>query len=580
MAEKRLPLGISDFKKIIEGDYYYIDKSLLIKEVEDSGDLILLLPRPRRFGKTLNISMLEYFYSCCLLNGSPEQQGEGETDQSQVLQMKNYGYLFQSLAISRAGQKYMDKLGQFPVISISFKDARSENWESCLNKIKDAIQEVYQKHCYLLDSPTMNAEEKQYYNKIIQLEGDKDVYEKSLKRLQYFLFHYFNRRVVILIDEYDAPIHAGFSFGYYDEVIGFMRNFMSGGLKDRDIYLEKSVITGIMRIAKESFFSGFNNSGVYTILTSEFSAHFGFTEQEVRTMLEDFQVMDKLEQVQLWYNGYNFGGRVIYNPWSIISFLRSKEKRFMPYWVNTSSNEIMESLLTNGGAALREELEQLIRGEAIEKSIEENIVLKDIFKRENLLWSFLLMGGYLRQSNERWDSGYMKFFYTLTVPNEEVKVSYMNIIDGYFSEKISNENVQSMLQALIKGDIPRFEKILKQLVLAVCSYHDFSNEPEKVYHALVVGLLIWITNTHELKSNRESGFGRYDIMIIPKDITQIGYVIEFKAVEKDVESALTAAMAQIEEKQYETELKERGITHIKKLAIAFLGKDVFVQCKE
>ncbi|MGE5343560.1 MAG: AAA family ATPase, partial [Candidatus Omnitrophota bacterium] len=360
-----------------------------------------------------------------------------------------------------------------------------------------------------------------------------------------------------------------------------MRNFLGGGLKDTDQYLEKGVVTGIMRIAKESIFSGFNNAGVYTLLSEDFSDHFGFTEEEVKTMLEDFQVSHLLDPVQSWYNGYRFGEKVIYNPWSIINFLRDKNKKFQPYWVNTSDNEIVETLLSRGGKALREEVEQLILGESIEKAIEENIVFKDIFTDEDSLWGFLLMGGYLKPTEGQMNPVSGQMYYKLSIPNHEVKYTYTRIVKRYFSKRIENKKLEIMLKALIDGDVPLFEIMLKEIVRTAFSYQDFGKEPEKVYHALVMGLLIWITNTHEVKSNRESGYGRYDIMIIPKDPSRIGYVIEFKTVDKrgkeTVKTALDAALKQIEEKKYETELIERGIKQIKKLGIAFSGKTVSVK---
>ncbi|MGE5340674.1 MAG: AAA family ATPase [Candidatus Omnitrophota bacterium] len=575
MSMKKLPIGVSDFKEIIEEDYYYIDKTLLIKDVIDSGDKILLLPRPRRFGKTLNISMLRYFYDCCPIAFNPNSQS------SAPAKAPDNKHLFDSLAISKAGPQYLEKMGQFPVIFLTFKDIKEKSWDSCWSKIKELIQEEYTRHYYLLNSPEMLPHEKDYFQKIINLKGHLVDYENSLKKLLIFLTRYYHQRAVILIDEYDAPIHAGFTGEYYEEIINFMSNFLGGGLKDMDPYLEKGVVTGIMRIATESIASGFNNPGVYTLLSSKFSDHFGFTEEEIKKMLDDFQVSDMLDQVQYWYNGYRFGKNVIYNPWSIINFLNNEEKELIPYWINTSDNEIVESLLSGKGIELRKELEQLIRGESIEKPIIENIILKELNLRDDVLWSFLLMGGYLKQTEKRRDPASGKFYFKLSVPNEEVKYTYTDIIDRYFSTRIENEKMQIMLKALIEGDIKLFEKMLKDIVRAVCSYHDISGEPEKVYHALVMGLLIWITNTHEVKSNRESGYGRYDIMIIPKDISKVGYVIEFKTVDKDdketVKSALQAALKQIEEKKYETELLERGIRHIKKLGIAFLGKEVFVK---
>jgi hypothetical protein len=579
--KKKLPVGVSDFKRIIEKDYYYVDKTLLIKEVIDSGDTILLLPRPRRFGKTLNLSMLGYFYDCCPVTWAPESNPRSTAPGKDTRSPDTYKHLFDSLAISGAGQEYLDKMGKHPVIFLSFRLIKEKTWKSCLGKIKELIQDEYARHYYLLQSQKLLPHERDYFQKIIDLKGDEGNYENSLGKLLVFLSRFYNKRTVILIDEYDAPVHAGFNYGYYDDVIHFMRNFLSGGLKDIDQYLEKGIVTGIMRIAKESIFSGFNNPGVYTLLSKDFSQYFGFTEEEVETMLRDFQLLDMYDRVQLWYNGYRFGGRVIYNPWSIINFLRSKEKELIPYWINTSDNKIVDSLLSRGGLELKKELEQLIRGETIEKAIDENILLKEVDLRDDLLWSFLLMGGYLKQTAKRRDPASGKTYYSLSIPNEEVKITYTGIIDRYFSTKVENEKLEIMLKSLIAGDIKLFEKMLKMIVLSVFSYHDFGNEPEKVYHALVAGLLIWISNTHEVKSNRESGYGRYDIVIIPKDPTQTGYVIEFKSVDKDenetVENAIKTALAQIEAKHYETELKERGIKQIKKLAIAFRGKEVFVK---
>jgi hypothetical protein len=580
MKKKKLPVGISDFKDMVTGNYYYVDKTLFIKEIIDSGDKILLLPRPRRFGKTLNLSMLGYFYDCCPAAWSPAAPAPDPAQETGLPDQANRK-LFASLAIANADPQYLEHMGKYPVIFLTFKSVKELDWASCISNIKQLIQDQYLKHDYLLNSPVLKSQEKKYFNRIIELEGTKGDYEKSLEKLLVFLNRHYGKRVVILIDEYDAPVHAGLTDGYDDEIINFMRNFLGGGLKDMDQYLEKGIVTGIMRIARESIFSGLNNFGVYTLLSEEFNEHFGFIETEVETMLTDFQLLDRYDQVQLWYNGYRFGGKVIYNPWSIINFLNSKGNKLKPYWINTSDNRIVETLLTKGGKELKEELEQLIRGESIEKAIDENILLKDVGLREDLLWSFLLMGGYLKQADERRDPASGKFFYTLSIPNEEVRATYTGIIDRYFSTKIENKKLEIMLNALIAGDIKLFEKMLKMIVLAVFSYHDFGGEPEKVYHALVTGLLIWISNTHEVKSNRESGYGRYDIMIIPKDPSQTGYVMEFKSVDPDdnetVETAQESALAQIEARKYDTELQERGIQKIKKLAIAFSGKEVFVK---
>ncbi len=582
MDKKKIPVGVSDFKKMISENYYYVDKTLFIKEVIDRGDTILLLPRPRRFGKTLNISMVKYFYDCCPETESSESDTSSH-ESKQPAAGNTYKNLFDSLAIQNAGQEYRDQMGQFPVIFLTFKNIKESDWESCLSKIKQLIQDEYSRHYYLLDSKKMLPHELDYFNRIINLEGNKGDYENSLGKLLIFLNRYYGKRAVILIDEYDAPIHAGFNNKYYDEIIDFMRNFLCAGLKDTDQYLEKSVLTGIMRIARESIFSGLNNPGVYTLLSEEFDDKFGFTEREVEKVLNDFNISPMYEQVQKWYNGYTFGNETIYNPWSIINFLASDGKELKPYWINTSDNQLVDSLLSKGGNELKKELEALIRGESIEKAIDENIVLKDIFNREDLLWSFLLMGGYLKQTQKRRHETSGKMYYWLAIPNMEVRITYSQIVDNYFSKKIENEKLEIMLKALIDGDIKLFEKMLQKVVSAVFSYHDFGGEPEKVYHALVTGLLVWISDTHEIKSNRESGYGRYDISIIPHDLRQTGCIIEFKTVDKGdeetVESAAASALKQKEKKKYETELLERGITNIKKLAIVFSGKDVYVKEK-
>ena len=580
---KKLPISVSDFKDMVTGNYYYVDKTLFIKELIDCGDKILLIPRPRRFGKTLNLSMIKYFYDCCPAKWVPDSEKSyiSSSSNTDSPSKNNYKNLFTSLAINEAGQEYLDKIGKYPVIFFSFKSSKETTWEFCLSKIKKLIQDEYLAHDYLLNSPLLKPAEKTYFQNIIDLTGDIVDYENSLAKLLIFLSRFYGERAVILIDEYDAPVHAGYMFGYYDEIINFMRNFLGAGLKDTDRYLEKGIVTGIMRIAKESIFSGLNNPGVYTLLSFDFSDCFGFTEEEVKSMLDDFQVSDKYEQVQQWYNGYLFGNRVIYNPWSIINFLRNKEKELIPYWINTSSNELIESLLTNQGKELKEELEQLIRRESIEKPIDENIILKNITQHEDLLWSFLLMGGYLKQANKRWDPVSGKFYYKLSIPNEEVRITYASIIENYFTEKVSKKNLEIMLKALIEGDVDLFEEMLQKVVHAVYSYYDFGDEPEKVYYALVAGMLTWITNTHDIKSNRESGYGRYDIMITPHDTGKIGYVIEFKKTHKSetIEEAANSALQQIEAKKYEIELVERGIKEIKKLAIVFSGKEVVVRQK-
>jgi hypothetical protein len=577
---KRLPVGVSDFKDMMTGNYSYVDKTLFIKEVIDRGDKILLLPRPRRFGKTLNLSMLKYFYDCC-----PETQSVGpETPTTSAptshRSSENVNKsLFDSLAIMNSGPEYKGKMGKHPVIFLSFRSIKDNDWETCLDKIKQLLQREYARHLYLLEKNKLIAFEQEYFQRILDQKGSKADYENSLENLLIFLNRYYGVRVVILIDEYDAPVYAGFNNNYYDQVINFMRNFLSSGLKDTGQYLEKCVITGIMRIAKESIFSGLNNPGVYTLLSNSFNDKFGFTEEEVKDLLKELNLSGRFDDVREWYNGYRFGKTIIYNPWSIVSFLADGAEILKPYWVNTSDNVIVDSLLTGGGKELKEELEQLVNGESIEKPIDDNIVLKYIDSYENALWSFLLMGGYLKTTAERMDPATNTMIYTLAIPNLEVRTIYTSIIKRYFENRIENKKLEAMLNALKEGEISVFEEIFSDYVMKSMSFFDMPKNAEKVYHAFVMGLLLWLTPGYRIKSNRESGYGRYDIMIIPKDTSKPGYIIEFKTARKKetVETAIKAALTQIEDKKYDTELIEQGIQNIKKLAIVFKGKDVTVK---
>ncbi|MEK7727527.1 MAG: AAA family ATPase, partial [candidate division KSB1 bacterium] len=360
---QKLPVGISDFKTVIEGNYYYADKSLLLKELLDQGAQALLIPRPRRFGKTLNLSMMRYFFE------------KTEADNSR---------LFRHLKIWQAGEEYIRQQGKYPVIFLTFKDVKEQSWENARQKILRLIQKEFLRHDRLLTGTHLKTEERKYFERIINLTAEQSAYEDGLALLSQFLANEHNQKAILLIDEYDTPIQAGYVNGYYAEVIGFMRNFLSAGLKDNS-YLEKGVLTGIMRVAKESIFSGLNNLEVFTLLNHDFSDKFGLTEEEVTHLLEAFSLQERRHDVSAWYNGYQFGSTIIYNPWSIINYTNKPREGFKPYWANTSDNAIIEQLLTHGGSELKAELENLIRGESIEKPIQENIIFRDLDKHEDLL---------------------------------------------------------------------------------------------------------------------------------------------------------------------------------------------------
>ncbi|KJJ83680.1 hypothetical protein OMAG_002451, partial [Candidatus Omnitrophus magneticus] len=344
MRIQKLPVGYSDFKTIIDNKFYYIDKTLFIKEIIDESAKVILIPRPRRFGKTLNLSMLRYFFE--------------KTE-------KSNGYLFKDLAICRLGEEYMNQQGAYPVIFLTLKDVKEKTWEITYSKIKKLLQEEYKRHQYLIEGNILDKTDKINFEKILNLTAEQGDYENSLKTLSFFLERYHNKKVIILLDEYDTPIQSGYLENFYEHVISFMRNFLSGGFKD-NTSLEKGVLTGILRVSKESIFSGMNNLGVFTILSHKFSDKFGFTEKEVLELLKAFNLEHLLEDVRRWYNGYNFRGVTIYNPWSIVSYASTPEDGLLPYWGNTANSAIIHELMTRGGVELREELEKLIKGEVLD----------------------------------------------------------------------------------------------------------------------------------------------------------------------------------------------------------------------
>lgn len=555
--KKKIPIGISDFKKVIEDNYYFIDKSLFIKEVVQDGAEVVLLPRPRRFGKTLNMSMLKYFYENSLED--------------------NYD-LFSGLKISKY-EDIMDIQGKYPVIYITFKDEKYSKWEDFRNSFIGIIKDLFRDHDYILEGDFLKEYEKEELFEILKGKASYEIYLKGLATLSEYLCRYHNQKVVILIDEYDVPIQSGYISGYYDEVIELMRIFLSSGLKD-NIYLEKAVLTGILRVAKESIFSGLNNLAVSTMLGYEYNDYFGFLDEEVEELLKYYNKQYEVENAKKWYDGYRFGDKAIYNPWSILSFVKNIKNEFKAYWVNTSSNDLVKRLLAKGSGILKKELEDLIEGETIEKEIFENIVMGEIDNDSNTVWNFLLFTGYLKVVDKTLKEGveYCK----LAIPNMEVRYLYKQIVLGWFSESITRENFDQMIKSLVSGDIELFEYLFSEFVMKSISYFDVSGEEsEKVYHSFVLGILVALSDSYEVKSNRESGYGRYDIMIIPRDKTKLGIIIEFKKVtairKESIEEAGEKALKQIKDKNYKVELLDRGIKDIIELGIAFEGKKVLVK---
>lgn len=547
--KRRLPIGISDFKEIIEENYAYVDKSLLIQEIVENGAKIALIPRMRRFGKTLNLSMLYYFFN------------KDDQDRS---------YLFKGLKIWQS-ESLRTLQGQFPVIFLTLKDIKFPTWTETYTALVGLIADEFKRHLYLQEGDILIEEEKIIYKTILRGEANSSVMTKSLSYLTEWLYRYHNKRVIFLVDEYDTPAHAAYVGGFYETLIPFLRNWLSSGLKDNK-FLEKGVLTGILRIAKETIFSGLNNIITFTVLSDNFRDKFGFLEEEVRALLQEHRLEHKLDEMRQWYNGYRIGkSEGIYNPWSTLNCI-AHEGEVAPYWVNTSENALMRQLVTQGPYECKADLEVLLKGGSLEKKIEEGIVFSQLEDHPWAIWSLLLFSGYLTIDSTPHYGTLTK----LRIPNREVEELYKSIITDWFKASLAEAHYRLLLTSLVTGDIDTFSKIFQKFVVSSFSVFDTANEEaEKVYHAFVLGMLIGLKDTYEVKSNRESGYGRYDVMLIPKNPQDLGVIIEFKKVEKDsFDEALAAALKQIEDKNYAQELRDRGIARLLYLAIAFQGKKV------
>ena len=544
-------IGVDDFAEIIEFKRTYLDKTLFIKDLLEDGSKVVLFPRPRRFGKTLNMSMLRYFFNIRDLEKS-----------------KN---LFAGLAISQYPE-LMEYQGKFPVIYISLKEVKKDNFEDAMDAIKVLIQRLFTQHEDLIDHVSEGL--RAYFERLLHNKTSDVELAQSLKFLSEILEKKYAQKVWILIDEYDTPIHAAWEYGFYEQLKSFMQGFLGAALKSNES-LYKGVLTGILRVSQEGMFSDLNNVTVYSMLSDFYGSYFGFTEQEVDWVCEEADLNNQREKVRTWYNGYKFGDLAIYNPWSIINF--AKNKKFGLYWVNTGSSALIESLISKASPNLKQDFEVLIQGGAITKTIDEKIVLPKIqASAENAIWSFLLFSGYLKIEHSDLVRGMPVC--DLKIPNAEILTVYEN----YFLGWLDNNNFEQsnlMLKALISGDIETFEELFKDYVEKALSYFDLDGtQSEKFYHALVLGMIVALRDSHQILSNRESGLGRYDLMIIPKDLSKLGLIIEFKSVKKEelLEQGVKDALAQIDRKNYQAELEARGINQILKIAIVFFGKKVLI----
>ncbi len=561
MKLKKLPIGLSDFKRIIEDNMFYVDKSLFLKELLDSGSLVDLIVRPRRFGKTTNLYMIRYFF---------EKHPKLESNR----------HLFAHLQIEKEGEEYMQHCGKYPVIFLSFKDVKENNWRDCESHLKLLISEEFERHDYLLSSSALSEIQKKMYQDILNRTADRSVLNKSLKLLTELLYTHHKERVVLLLDEYDTPVHEAYDNGFYSEMISFIRIFLGTGLKDNSC-LQKGVITGILRISKESIFSDLNNVEVFTILNQRYSDKFGLTETEVSGALSYYGLDSFKEGVKTWYNGYVFGeSKDIYNPWSILSFISRSGEGLAPHWVNTSSNFLVKKLLSRAGAEVKKDMELLLTGQAVTKEIKTDTVFEEIEKNSESFWSFLLFCGYLKVTGQKLTQDGTRIC-DLMIPNLEVFSLFRKFISSWLTDSLTSNELKTMLNSLLFGLLDSFAEPFQKHIMNSMSYFDPSGEEsEKVYHAFVLGLLLHLSDTHSVKSNRESGYGSYDIMLIPKNLSDNGVIIEFKKLssykKETLQSAAEAGLKQIEEMQYESELKALGVVTVRKYAIAFQGKDTFV----
>jgi hypothetical protein len=562
--ELRVPIGIDDFRMLREQRLTYVDKSQLIPEILDkAGTQVLLLPRPRRFGKTLNLSMLRAFF---------EKRDE------------DLSSLFEDLRVWQAGELYRAHFQRYPVIYLNLKDIKFSSFETCWGALKEKIQALFDEHRALLDTGALTEREAANFRALLGGTASIPVYTAALADLSSYLHAAHGERVVILIDEYDTPIHAAYVHGYHAQLLDLFRALLSGGLKG-NAHLFKAVLTGILRVARESIFSGLNNLGVFSLLRADFNTCFGFTEAEVQDLLEKAGRSDRLEPLRAWYNGYIFGGEVIYNPWSVLNFLAAHEAEPEPYWLSTSSNDLVRELLQQRALEVQPVFEGLLEGGSIERVLEENVSLGELSTSEDALWSLLVFSGYLRA--ERRSRGPMERpAHLLSIPNREVRQLYTSTFRSWMAAglRARGGELEALLSALLAGDAEGLARQLEAFVENALSYHDIPlRAPEQVYQAFIVGLLAALEGRYEVRSNRETGRGRADVLISPREAGRPGVVLELKTVKlsrQRPEKALAEGIAQIRAKHYAAALRAAGAAPVHLFAVAFDGKRVWVRGAE
>lgn len=558
---RTIGIGIQSFDKIRERNSFYIDKTGFIREWWESGDDVTLITRPRRFGKTLNMSMVQEFFS---------------------IEYAHRADLFENLDIWK-DEKYRCLQGTYPVISLSFAGVKEKDYQNARKKICQLLTKLYAENAFLLESNLLYETDKAYFRRVCENMDDSDA-SLALSQLCDFLKRYYEKNVIILLDEYDTPMQEAYVNGYWDELVAFTRNIFNSAFKSNP-YMERAIMTGITRVSKESIFSDLNNLKVVTTTSDEYATSFGFTQEEVISALDECGYGDMQEQVRAWYDGFVFGQhRDIYNPWSILNFLDTG--KIGTYWANTSSNSLIGKLLKEGSSSIKTNFEQLLKGKSIQYPIDEQIVYEQLTFNEDAIWSLLLASGYLKVLQyEPMEMTENDPVYELAITNMEVRRMFRGMVQGWFKSIKTEYN--SFIEALLKGDLDTMNAYMNRIVLQAFSYFDTANDllgeqPERFYHGFVLGLIVELDEEYIISSNRESGFGRYDVALEPKDKTKNAVIIEFKVFnprkEKTLEDTVHTALEQIEEKKYETALITRGIPkeRIYKYGFAFEGKNVLI----
>ena len=563
MDYRPLPIGVSDFDDMISREYYYVDKTPMIKDLIDSKIKVTLFTRPRRFGKTLNMSMLKYFF---------------EDDRDWKGNKKDWTHLFNGLKIMDAGETYVSQMGQYPVIYLTFKDSKRENFENSYYQISRVISEEFARHEFVLEHPGLG-QVKEYFLKMARNNGNQNEYETSILFLSKCLETYYGRKAVVLIDEYDVPLENAFMCGFYDRMISFIRALFESGLKD-NASLEFAVITGCLRVSKESIFTGLNNLNIVSIRSIGFDEYFGFRVDEVEKMCCHYDMDDKYGTIKEWYNGYTFGQTDIYNPWSVIKYifdaLPYKDWLPMSYWANTSSNNIVRELIDRAGDEDKEKIEKLLAGGTIEVQIHEDITYNEIYDEGDNLWNFMYFTGYFRKIRE-WMTG-TAIYAELAIPNKEVKYIFEQKVQNWFRDRLKARDMKTLHNAILAKDCSVIEDEINDIFEETISYMD---QNEYYYHGMMAGLLTGIKGYVAL-SNREGGRGRSDLILRPVRRSREAFIIEFKVAENFDEMGARAdeAIQQIIDRKYDTDLRNDSYRNISYYGIAFLGKECVVHCKE